>query len=106
MGGRPTAPRIFEAIIDTGFTGGISIPLPQALPLGLMLFSTASFTLADGSKEDTLLCAGMARVAEKEHPVTFSLTQGNEIFLGTDFLATFKANLELDYTINTFSLKV
>jgi predicted aspartyl protease len=106
MGGRPPVPRIFETIIDTGFTGGISIPLTQALPLGLVLFSTASFTLADGSKEDTLLCAGMARVAQKERPVTFSLTQGNEILLGTDFLATFKAKLELDYTTNTFSIKV
>ncbi len=80
--------QVFEAIIDTGFTGGISIPLTQALPLGLVLFSTASL------------------VAQKEHPVTFSLTQGNEILLGTDFLATFKAKLELDYTTNTFSLKV
>ena len=99
-------PRLFEAIIDTGFTGGISIPLPQALPLGLVLFSTASFTLADGSKEATLLCAGIARVAQKERPATFSLTQGNEILLGTDFLAIFKAKLELDYTTQTFSLKV
>jgi hypothetical protein len=51
----------------------------------------------------------MARVAQKERPVTFSLTQGNEILLGTDFLATFKAKkakLELDYATNTFSLKV
>jgi hypothetical protein len=46
------------------------------------------------------------QVAQKERPVTFCLTQGNEILLGTDFLATFKAKLELDYTINTFSLKV
>ena len=45
----------------------------------------------------------MARVERKERPVTFSLTQGNEILLGTDFLATFKAKLELDYTTR-FSL--
>jgi hypothetical protein len=37
IGGRPAEPRVFEAIIDTGFTGGISILLAQALLLGLVL---------------------------------------------------------------------
>jgi hypothetical protein len=77
-----------------------------AFPLGLVLFSTASFILADGSKEDTLLCAGMASIGGEERPVTFSLTKGNDILLGTDFLAAFNARLELGYRTGTFSLKV
>src|SRR5262245_21466463 len=80
--GKQSKPQTFSAIIDTGFTGAVSIPITQALPLGLILFSTASFILADGSKEDTFLCYGMARLEGKERPVVFSLTKGGDILIG------------------------
>jgi len=102
--GREATALEFDAIIDTGFSGAVSIPITKALPLGLMLFSTASFTLADGRKENTFLCKGSARLEEQEKEVVFSLTEGNEILLGTEFLATFKAKLILDYTQSRFSL--
>lgn len=99
-------PQFYDAIIDTGFTGSVSIPITQALPLGLVLFSTASFTLADGSKEDTFLCIGMAIVENKKQRVIFSLTQGRDILIGTEFLSMFHAKLKLDYKDNTYSLTV
>jgi predicted aspartyl protease len=102
--GRQNPPVLFEAIVDTGFTGGISIPITQALPLGLTLFSTATFTLADNSKENTFLCIGMARLESEERPMVFSLTKGNDILVGTDFLSAFNAKLELDYKSKTFSV--
>jgi predicted aspartyl protease len=39
----------FEAIIDTGFTGFIQLPLPKALSLSLPLEGTNSVILADES---------------------------------------------------------
>jgi hypothetical protein len=33
--GRPAQPCVFDAIVDTGFTGAVSIPITQALPPGL-----------------------------------------------------------------------
>ncbi len=100
------APIRVTAIVDTGFTGSVSIPIQQALPLGLMLFSTATFTLADGSKEDTFLCLGRAKVEGVERPVVFSLTKGSDILVGTEFLATFKAHFELDYQTGNLKLVV
>jgi predicted aspartyl protease len=93
----PNNVRYFDAILDTGFTGGISIPITQALPLGLVLYSTASFTLADGSHEDTFLCLGVAILDGKQQKIVFSLTKGKDVLLGTEFLAAFNAKLELDY---------
>ena len=103
--GSLSKPQSFEVIIDTGFTGSVSMPLIKALPLGLVLFSTASFILADGSKENTFLCPGMARIDGEEKPVIISLSKGNDILVGTEFLSTFGANLELDYNKKVFSLK-
>ena len=95
-------PQPFDAIIDTGFTGNISMPLIKALPLGLILFSTASFILADGSKEDTLLCLGIAKIDEIKKPAIISLSKGKDILLGTEFLTSFGVELKLNYKTKTF----
>ena len=38
-----------EALVDTGFTGFLMLPVSKALPLGLVLDGAAVYTLADGS---------------------------------------------------------
>jgi predicted aspartyl protease len=103
--GRQSPPVFFEAIIDTGFTGGVSMPISLALPLGLVLFSTATFTLADGSKENAFLCFGSARIGERQEDLVFSLSQGNDILLGTEFLKAFKAKFSMDYKTSKFFLE-
>ncbi len=102
--GRPNPPQPLAAIVDTGFTGGVSIPITKALPLGLTLLTTANFTLADGSTAQTFICLGMARVGSEERVVAFSLSRGSDILIGTEFLSAFNMKVELDYRTMAYSL--
>jgi predicted aspartyl protease len=84
----------FDAIIDTGFTGFISMPLLRALPLGLMLYGTVSVELADGSKSTKLTARGLAEVeSDSEVGVIVLEPAASDILIGMAFLRIFKKGL-------------
>lgn len=86
----------FDAILDTGFTGFISMPLLKALPLGLMLYGTVSIELADGSKATKLTAKGLAEVeGEEEVGVVVLEPTSNDVLLGMAFLRLFGRGLFL-----------
>lgn len=45
------------ALVDTGFTGELQLPLTIAVPLGLRLSGAGTFELADGSRSQEMLFA-------------------------------------------------
>lgn len=83
-------PQEFEVIIDTGFTGFISMPLVQAFHLGLPLIGTAGVVLADGTKAYKLTALGKAHLeTEEEIGVIILEPSSSDVLLGMDFLRTF-----------------
>ena len=86
----------FDAIIDTGFSGFISMPLVQAFPLGLPLHGTTTVTLADGQDQVKLLAGAKVSVGNKtkeEFGLVILEETSTDILIGMDFLRTFKLAL-------------
>jgi predicted aspartyl protease len=77
----------FEAMIDTGFTGFLSMPLTAAFPLALTLFGTTSYTLADGSISPKLLGYGTIELeGEKTAGPIVLEANSSGLLLGMEFL--------------------
>lgn len=84
----------FEAILDTGFTGFLSMPLQKAASLGLVLAGTEQTRLANGSQAETLTVAGTVRLGKEELAGPIHLTHGGELVLfGMQALRAFNKTL-------------
>lgn len=84
-----------EAILDTGFNGGLSLPLSVAVPLGLELLYASRFELADGTiVEDELVFGGRLLWYGKYVDVEIVLTRSDEALLGTALLADMEVKLD------------
>lgn len=57
-GTNPGVSTNIEAMIDTGFTGFLMLPISLALPLGLVLMGTGDYSLAGGTLITNFLAKG------------------------------------------------
>jgi len=92
-----------EAVIDTGFSGFLCIPVSIATQIGLELFGQESVILADGSKKRQLTFLGTALFESKEIPVVLSLTDADEALLGVGLLKSRK--LEINFPAKVVSIE-
>ena len=84
----------FEAVIDTGFTGFLSIPLVKAFPLGLPLYGTTAITFADGSSQVRLTGgAWISLGGESDIGIAILEWESTDILIGMEFLRLFKRAL-------------
>jgi len=91
--------REFEAIIDTGFTGFLQMPLFEAFPLGLVLAGTTSVTLADGSASPRLMAIGTVTIGTTEETALILLDVGSDaILIGMSLLRKLKKKLIVSST--------
>lgn len=100
-----------EAMLDTGFTGFLSLPLAYCLQAGLILVSTADYVLADDSISSTLLCLGTIVLNDnKDVKGAISISfKSKSALLGMEFLSKLKAKLELDtekQTVKIIGIKI
>jgi predicted aspartyl protease len=94
IAGPLSQPTEFEGILDTGFTGFISMPMIQAFPLGLVLKGTTTVVLADGSQSVNLTALGQVTIeGHSETGLILLEPSSNEILLGMGFLRLFKRTL-------------
>ena len=93
----PDIRQSFTAIIDTGFTGFVSIPLTQAFPLGLSLVGTTSVVLADGKTQVKLLALCKAFLANEARTGSVILEPSStEVLVGMEFMSAFQKTLVVD----------
>jgi predicted aspartyl protease len=81
--------REFDALIDTGFTGFLMLPLTAALPLGLTLYGTSTYTLADGDSSTNLIAVGTVEYEGQRTVGPISLENNvkcTDVLLGMDFI--------------------
>ena len=97
VSGPLTQPTKFTAMMDTGFSGFLLLPLLEAFPVGLILRGTLPITLADGSTQTKLTCLGEIHFDGKSEVGLIIIEwQSTDILIGMDFLRKFRKTLTVD----------
>jgi clan AA aspartic protease len=90
-------PRKITAMVDTGFSGFLLLPILEAFPVGLILSGTTSVELADGSKQNKLTCLGQIHFGGmKKIGLIIIEWENTDILVGMDFLNKFEKTLIVD----------
>lgn len=85
------------AIVDTGFTGFMQIPLAIGIACNLNLWGIQSFKLADGKLIKNIECFGKIRFAGKELFGNITLSETSEdCLIGMQFLQ----ELKMDFCVS------
>lgn len=85
------------AMVDTGFSGFLLLPILEAFPVGLILRGTMPIILADGSQQTKLTCLGQVTLDGKtEIGLVIIEWENTQILAGMEFLRKFRKQLIVD----------
>lgn len=79
----------YGAIVDTGFSGGLVLPLIIAVDLGLEKVGATTITLADGSIDVLPAFVCQVAIEDVNHDVS-TLIIGNEVLVGMELLQNYR----------------
>jgi predicted aspartyl protease len=86
-----------DAFVDTGFNGGISLPISAAVPLGLVLVGAVRTQLADDSEVEDFVFHGWAQIADMpEVPTEVIVTLSGDPLIGMELLESWDATVSFN----------
>jgi clan AA aspartic protease len=95
-----------EALVDTGFTQSLAIPVGLAAPLGLELTGSVSLELADGRELVFFTFAATVAIDTIEAPIDIIVTERGTPLIGTALLQTLDGHLSVRFDEGAVTLSV
>lgn len=96
----PQTKRKIKALVDTGYSGSLSIPYADAFPLGLVLTGTKAYTLADESTMSCFVCLGNVHIKNRPIAVALDIQPKGDILAGMSLLKKIGWDFNIDF-VNT-----
>lgn len=84
-----------DCMIDTGFSGGISLPRELQVELDFLEIYKSTWELADGSQVESEIYAGKIETPEGVKEIAVIFSNGREGLVGIEFLRGKKFVLDL-----------
>lgn len=93
----PKSRKIIKAQVDTGYDGYLTLSYEEAFPLGLVLFGTTAYTIADGSVMNNFVCLGNANIDNKKMSIAIDIQPNGTILVGMKFLSHIGKILSINF---------
>lgn len=91
-----------DAVIDTGFSGALCLPIEIAIQLGLELCGVETYELADGTLRRAQVFQAKVEWFDEEKAVEIVLTESPQALIGTGMLIG--SRVEFDFVQMTFKV--
>lgn len=96
--------RKVSGIIDTGFSGYLSLPFMTAFPIGLILKGQQTYTMADGGTSNYLVCLGTVIFQGKSVVVPIDVQPSGPILIGVQLLKKLDLEMTVQFSRESFQL--
>jgi len=89
--------REYECVIDTGYTGFLSLPFMEMIWLGLTPHTATWMRFANGAREPRLICLGAVYLDGKQSIGDITMEpNADESLVGIEFLRIFQKSLHIN----------
>ncbi|MFA0785212.1 hypothetical protein [Fervidibacter sacchari] len=95
-----------EAMVDSGFTWALALPVSIAVPLGLELVDFRPAELADGTVKHFFAFAATVIIGERGFPTGCLVTETGTPLIGTLFMQSVSATLIAKFAESAVALNI